>query len=320
MTMTATRSSSPPVYLIDASIYIFQAHFSPYVACHSRRGDDLAALYGFIRFLLQFLTRTGADTVAVAHDESLFSGFRHELCPDYKSNRELPDASLERQLHACFEVCEVLGLAAYASRRYEADDIIGVLAGRVRRPRNPRRVQIVSRDKDLAQLLAAPDDVLWDYQGDRRRGRDDILAEMGVLPEQIPDYLALVGDAVDCIAGVPGIGPVKARLLLNEFQSLESLYDNLDRVSAMAFRGAPRVAAQLAAHQERAELSKRLATIVARVDDDSEAFSRSGVRRLRRRPAAQADLKAFLAEYDFDADTTARLLRLAERAAAGPSR
>lgn len=313
--MAAAQTPARPVYLIDASIYIFQAHFSPYVDCVSRRGDDLGALYGFTRFLLQFLARTGADTLAVAHDESLFCGFRHELCPDYKSNRELPDASLARQLKACFTVCEVLGLAAYASRRYEADDIIGVLAGRVRRTRNPRSVQIVSRDKDLAQLLSSPDDVLWDYQGDRRRRRDDIQAELGILPEQVPDYLGLMGDAVDCIAGVPGIGPVKARLLLQRFHSLEGLYDNLDAVSEMPFRGAPRVAEQLAAYEDRAVLGKRLATIVGRLDDDNETFARSGVRLLRRRQVAQADLQAFLAEYDFDRETTARLLRLAERAA-----
>ncbi|MEQ9021512.1 MAG: hypothetical protein RLN82_01995, partial [Pseudomonadales bacterium] len=119
------------VYLIDASIYIFQSHFSPYVECYDEDGNELSALYGFTQFLLQFLNRVKPSHVAVAQDQSLFCGFRHELCPNYKSNRELPDANLEMQLNACTEICQHLSLACFGSRVYEADDIIGTLAARV---------------------------------------------------------------------------------------------------------------------------------------------------------------------------------------------
>ena len=85
------------VYLVDASIYIFQAHFSPYVDCKNEDGEDLSGLYGFIQFLIQLIRRVKPRFIAIAHDESLFSGFRHQLSADYKSNRELPDENLGMQ-------------------------------------------------------------------------------------------------------------------------------------------------------------------------------------------------------------------------------
>ena len=92
-------------YLVDGSIYIFQSHFSPYVECFDTQGNDLSAVYGFTQFLLQFLRRVKPTLIAVALDESLFTGFRHKLCPIYKSNRELPDENLAMQLKACREIC-----------------------------------------------------------------------------------------------------------------------------------------------------------------------------------------------------------------------
>ncbi|MBT8145326.1 MAG: flap endonuclease [Gammaproteobacteria bacterium] len=285
-------------YLIDASIYIFQAHFSPHIECYDADGEDLSALYGFSQFLMQFLRREQPVVVAAAMDESLFCGFRHQLCENYKSNRELPDENLARQLQGCAELCEILGIASYGSRTYEADDIIGTLSRRLRAS-NMETIGIVSRDKDLAQLLGKQGDFLWDYQKNLKRTSAEIKSDFGVTPQQIPDYLGLVGDAVDKIGGVPGLGPVKGRALLQEFTGLDEIYDNLHKVEGLPLRGASRLSQLLERHRDLAYLSKKLATIVQDVDDEDETFSVAPLATLRRKPVDTQLLGDFLQRYKF---------------------
>ena len=146
-------------------------------------------------------------------------------------------------------------------------------------------IHIVSRDKDLAQLLVNDGDCLWDYSGNRKRYGSDIVDEYGVNPAQFPDYLGLTGDSVDCISGVPGVGPVKARELLRQFDSLEGVYLNLDKVGQLSLRGAQRLPDVLREHRELAELSKtpaarrkaiagvRLCVNCQAQQDEKEAFS-----------------------------------------------
>lgn len=308
---TAQPAFSNPatVYLIDASIYIFQAHFSPYVEYADIQGNDLSALYGFTQFLLQFKRRTRASHVAVALDESLFCGFRHDLCPNYKSNRELPDENLAMQLAACAEISKLLGFTTFGSKTYEADDIVGTIAQRVRAETGQgTAVTIVTRDKDLAQLLLSPKDCVWDYSGNRKRYWQDVINDFGVMPTQIPDFLGLTGDTVDCISGVPGVGPVKAKELLRQFHSLEGIYQNLDRVSALELRGAMRLQMQLAEHRALAELSKRLATIVCDVQDKHEDFANVDLAGLQTAHADMKGLEVFLQHYAFHPQEQDRIL------------
>lgn len=312
--MADTAEQSSTYYLVDGSIYIFQSHFSPYVECFDTDGNDLSAVYGFTQFLLQFLRRVKPDRIAVALDESLFRGFRHDLCPNYKSNRELPDENLATQLRACREICSVLGMASYASEKYEADDIIGTLSTRMAEllP-DEAALCIVSRDKDLAQLLRTDRDYMWDYSGNRKRYRADIQEEFGVSPEQFPDYLGLVGDSVDCISGVPGVGPVKAKELLRAFGSLDNIYENLDAVAGLSLRGAAGLASKLAIHQAEARLSRELATIVCDARDLHEGFAHAVPSSLE---VAQIDVSAFekfLNNYRFMEEDGSHLLSIAER-------
>ena len=294
-----------PLFLIDASIYIFQSHFSAYVQCTSRQDQDLSALYGFIQFLLQFLRRAQPVFAAIAHDESLFRGFRHALCSNYKSNRELPDDNLSMQLEACHLLGEIFGLASYRSRVYEADDIIGTIASQIRKARSanslnePRQIQIVSRDKDLAQLLLTERDCLWDFSANKRRFRLHIEEEFGVSAEQLPDFLGLAGDAADCISGVPGIGAVKAGQLLREFGSLDEIYRNLDAVAQMKVRGAEKLATVLQENRDTAELSRKLATIVCEVGDKDECFGKVSLSDLSVLSPDLDELRSFLVEYSF---------------------
>ncbi len=304
------------MFLIDASIYIFQSHFSPYVECFSEDGEELSAIYGFTQFLLQFLRRMQPSHIGIALDESLFCGFRHELCPNYKSNRELPDDNLAMQLGACAELCPILGLSSFSSKVYEADDIIGTLASLVRQQSADKAaVHIVSKDKDLVQLLVNDADCLWDYSGNRKRYNTDIVEEFGVHPAQFPDYLGLIGDSVDCISGVPGVGPVKAKELLQHFDSLEGVYLNLDKVAQLSLRGAQRLPAVLSKHQELAELSKILATIVCDVEDPDEGFTNISLEGLTSTQPSLELLEQFLENYKFQDSDRSRIRSLARQVA-----
>lgn len=288
---------SKPVYLVDASIYIFQAYFSPHFEVQAQDGRDLSAFLGFAQFLQRFLRQVRPDNIAVAFDESLFCGFRHALYPAYKSNRELPDEDLAWQLQGCAALAPLLGVASWGSKVYEADDIIGTLASRVRE----QAVCIVSRDKDLAQLLRDERDHLWDFTGGTRRYRADIQKQYGIRAEQFPDYLGLVGDAVDNIPGVPGIGAVAATTLLRHFESIPLLYENLQDVASLRYRGANKGAELLRRYEAEARLSRALATIVEDVDHPEEAFSQANIDTLRWQAPQREGIADLLQHMGLDA-------------------
>jgi 5'-3' exonuclease len=152
-----------------------------------------------------------------------------------------------------------MGLAEFASAEYEADDIIGTLAARSRAA--GLRNVLVTRDKDLSQLIR-DGDVFWDYSGNTRYHYHDIGPRFGAIPELIADFLALTGDSVDNIPGVPGVGKKTAAELFAVFGSLDELYANLHRIPLLKLRGAAAVAARLLAHKEAAYLARRLTGIV----------------------------------------------------------
>lgn len=247
------------LYLIDASIYIFRAYYSVPVEMSDAEGNPVNALQGFADFLGRFLAKTRAAHVAVAFDESLTSSFRNDLYPDYKANRERPPEDLKLQLDRCRTLVKQAGLASFASNSLEADDLIGCLAA-LGRQQGFRNV-ILTADKDLAQLLRG-EDQLWDFAKDRVYGVADIPAWLGVEAHQVADRLAITGDAVDNIPGVPGIGPKGASALLQHFGSLDAIYADIDAVAELPVRGAARLQRLLSEHEQQARLARKLTGIV----------------------------------------------------------
>lgn len=293
------------VYHIDASYFIFRAYHSIRSDMVDCEGNATHALYGFARFISDFVEQVRPERIGVAFDQSLHSGtsFRNGIFPAYKANRDAPPADLERQFELCREFCRDLGLAEFTSAEYEADDIIGTLAARSRAA--GLRNVLVTRDKDLSQLIR-DGDVYWDYTGNVRYQYRDIGPRFGAIPELIADFLALTGDTVDNIPGVPGIGKKTAAELFAIFGSLDELYANLGKVPALKLRGAAAVAARLLAHKESAYLARRLTGIVcdiplkATLDD------------LKPRPPDRARLESF-----FDAHGFGNILRQQARRIAG---
>ena len=246
------------LYLIDASVYIFRAWFSLDDRLRDERDDPANAVFGYGNFLLDFLAGTRPRHALAGFDESLNTCFRNDFYPPYKANRPEAPEDLKRQIHICRELTRGLGLLTLASDRYEADDLIGSAAERFRPAGFVMR--FLTSDKDFAQLLE-PGDRIWDAGGRRNLDCDGVLREFGVRADQVADLLALAGDSVDNIPGVPGIGPKSARVLLEHFGGLEGIFNALEQVPALPLRGAARIARLLEEHREMAFLCRRLATI-----------------------------------------------------------
>jgi 5'-3' exonuclease len=281
-------STANTTYLIDASIYIFRAYFAMPDHWHSPQGRSVNALYGYARFILQFLQQSRAQSLAAAYDESLGSCFRNDIYADYKSSRALPDEELAYQLTACKAFTEMLGIYSPASERYEADDIIATLALAARQQGDA--LVIVTRDKDLSQLLHNAEDFLWDYAADKRFYRQDIFDQFAVFPEQIVDYLALVGDSVDDIPGVPGIGKKTAAALMRKFGTIDKLYSDLGAVAACGLRGASGIASRLESFRGQVNQAQQLVQLEYQVPVDRPAV-------LSWQAPEQQQLEAFLAEH-----------------------
>jgi len=239
-------------------VYVFRAYYSLPPDMVDRDGNPVHALYGFARFMGDLIEREKPRYIAVAFDASLSTSFRNQIYPAYKANREPAPPDLVLQFERCRQYCERLGIAWFDSPEFEADDLIGTLAARMRA--EGLRSTIVSRDKDLAQLIT-PGDVYWDYSGNARYHHGEIEGRFGVAPDRYADYLALTGDAVDNIAGVPGVGPKTATVLMRAFATLEELYERLDVVHDLPLRGAAAVVARLAQHREAAFLARQLTRI-----------------------------------------------------------
>ncbi|MBB5675049.1 5'-3' exonuclease H3TH domain-containing protein [Xanthomonas sp. WHRI 6108] len=254
----AAISRPTPLYLVDASLYVFRAWHSIPDEFQDAQGWPTNAVHGFARFLLDLLEREDPQHITIAFDEALDSCFRHALYPAYKGNRTPAPDALRRQFAHCKALCAALGLSVLAHRDYEADDLIGSALHSVRA--HGLRGVIVSADKDLSQLLLEHDEQ-WDYARNLRWGMDGVKARHGVHAHQIADYLALCGDAIDNIPGVTGIGAKSAAVLLAHFGSLDALLERIDEIPFLRLRGAAQMAARLREQREHALLWRQLTTI-----------------------------------------------------------
>ena len=246
------------IFLVDASVYIFRAYHSILPDMRDRDGNPVHAVFGFARFLGDLIERVRPAYMAVAFDKRRAASYRNRIYPPYKANRERAPVDLVAQAECCRELCRHLGVAVFVDPEYEADDLIGTLAQLMRA--EGVRAAFISRDKDLAQLMR-DGDLFWDFGARGQFGYHDIERHFGVAPERFADYLALTGDQVDNIPGVPGIGHRTAAILMKAFGSLDELYADLPRVADLPLRGAATLGARLAAHRESVFLARQLTRI-----------------------------------------------------------
>ncbi len=271
------------VHLIDGPVYVFRAYHS-LPPMPAPDGTPTNAAYGYANALLKYLRETGATHAAVAFDHSMES-FRNEIEPGYKAQRGEPPEDLVPQFEICVEVTRALGVPAFEMEGFEADDLIATLTAQLLR--RGARVLIVTSDKDLTQLVREDGRVtIYDLGRDKTLDADGVRAKFGVDPAQIPDYLGLVGDAVDNLPGVPGVGPKSASAVLRRFGRIEAIPADPADWSGLELRGRARIASLIAAHRERALLTRELATV--RRDVPGVA---GGLRGLRYRGADRAGVE-----------------------------
>jgi 5'-3' exonuclease len=246
------------LYLVDSSIYVFRAWFSLPDSFVTEDGLANNAFVGFSDFVLQFLHMEKPSRLVFAFDESLRHSQRNEIYPAYKANRLPAPEELKRQFKWCREWVRALGISEVGSDRYEADDLIGSLAQLHRS--DECNIIILTADKDLAQLIREKD-VWWSFAAGQQLSYRALMKKFGVRPEQIADQLAIAGDKVDNIPGIPGIGMAIAARLLTKFETLHNLRQNLDSVKVLKFRGSERIMNLLKEHEKILDISSQLTPI-----------------------------------------------------------
>jgi DNA polymerase-1 len=246
------------VHLIDASPYLFRAWFSLPKSIVDGAGRPINAVYGFNAFLKKYIADEKPTHIGVAFDRHFNGSFRNDYYPAYKAHREASPPELDAQVDPTVAAVEALGIATFIDERYEADDLIATIIDRT--ADSGAHYVIVTSDKDMTQLVSDRI-VVVDPAKKLRFDAAAVEAKFGVRPEQITDFLALAGDAVDNIPGVRGIGPKTAAQLLQKYGSLEGIYEQVPAMRKSAIRGAGTLAAKLEQDVANAGMSKRLATV-----------------------------------------------------------
>lgn len=256
--------SNPRCYLVDSSIYVFRAWFTWPEDIVDSEGQPANAVHGFADFLFRFLSQVKPKHIAFAFDESLATSYRHDIYPDYKANRPPAPESLKRQFKQCRRLLDALNLANLASNRCEADDLIGTL-GRIEKA-NGSAITYVTGDKDLTQLLTDEQDLWWEFGRNKKMDWRGVYKQLGTYPNQIADQLAIAGDKVDNIPGVPGIGMATAAKLLRRYETLDKLLDNIADIENSKIRGAFRFMNLINQYQDQIRLAKQLTLIDTQAD------------------------------------------------------
>ena len=269
------------LYLVDGSSYIYRAY---YAIRHlsSPSGFPTNAIYGFIQMLLKLLKDHDPKHVAVVFDAGRIT-FRTGIYPEYKANRAAMPDDLRLQVGPIREVVNAFNIPVLELEGFEADDIIGCLAGRF--STSGGRVVVVTGDKDLMQIVTGEVTLLDTMKG-VASGIPEVRERFGVGPELVADILGLAGDSSDNIPGVPGIGEKTAIKLIQEFGSLDALLERAGEVKG-------KIGEKLREFRDQALLSRRLATIVRDVPLEI------GLDDLARREPDTVSLNAFFKRYGF---------------------
>jgi len=281
-------TATPHLYLVDGSSYIFRAyHRLPPLT--NRHGTPAGAVYGYTTMLWKLadgLTRADGPThMAVILDASE-STHRNLMYDQYKAHRPPPPEDLVPQFPLIRVATRAFSIPCIEENGLEADDIIACYVTEAKR--KGWKVTIVSSDKDLMQLIDEDAGIdMLDTMNDRRIGRAEVLEKFGVPPEKVGDVLALMGDSVDNVPGVPGIGPKTASQLIQQFGDLETVLGSTDAITK------PKLKQSLIDHADMARLSRELVRLVcdSKLPEPLEDLALKGI--------PSEPLREFLADQGF---------------------
>ena len=246
--------------LIDGHAILHRAYHAFPLTLKTRKGEIVNAVYGFTRMLLNVLENLKPEYLAVAFDLPEPT-FRHHEFIGYQAHRPETDKELIDQLKRVYQIVKTLNIPIFTYSGFEADDVIGTLSKQAGKKKNLQTI-IVTGDRDLMQLVDKKVKVYAPQKGFAQAelfNPKKVKEFLGVRPDQIIDYKALVGDSSDNYPGVPGIGPKTAALLLEKYRTLNNIFKNIERIK-------PLVAQKIKEGEESALLSQRLATIIRDID------------------------------------------------------
>ena len=255
------KIASNPLVLVDGSSYLYRA-FHAFPPLTNKNGEPTGAMYGVLNMLKSLIAQVEPSHIAVVFDAK-GKTFRDELFEQYKSHRPPMPDDLRAQVQPLHTIIKALGIPLISIEGVEADDVIGTLA--VQAAKDGKDVLISTGDKDMAQLVNEHI-MLINTMTNTLLDREGVIEKYGIPPELIIDYLALRGDSSDNIPGVKGVGEKTALALLQGIGSIQTIYQNLDNVAELSFRGAKTFAPKLEAEKEMADLSYLLATIKTDVE------------------------------------------------------
>ncbi len=238
------------ILVIDGSGYFFRAYYAIRNLSNSR-GFPTNAVFGFVNMILRTLETEKPTHLVIAFDTGKAT-FRKKLYPEYKANRSAAPEDLVKQIPFIFASVDAFGIHRLEKEGFEADDVIGTIAKKA--VADGYDVEIITGDKDLAQLVNANVSI-YDPMKDKRINIDGVKEKFGVLPNQIVDLFALMGDSSDNIPGVSGIGEKTATELIQKFGSLDAIYRALDEIPQAKRRDT------LVKEKDLAYLSQKLATV-----------------------------------------------------------
>ena len=250
-----------PLILVDGSSYLYRA-FHALPPLTNSKGMPTGAVKGVINMLRRLQKDYPQSAIAVIFDAK-GKTFRDDIYSDYKANRPPMPDELRLQIEPIHNIIKAMGMPLISIGGVEADDVIGTLAVQATEQQQP--VIISTGDKDIAQLVNQHISLV-NTMTDTVLDSEGVVAKFGIPPQLIIDYLALLGDKSDNIPGVPGVGEKTALALLQGLGGLDSIYENLDKVAELTFRGAKTMAEKLQANRELAYLSYQLATIKTDVE------------------------------------------------------
>jgi len=251
-------TSKAPIVLVDGSNFMYRAFHVPNLArLTNAKGEPTGVLYGVINMLGKLYELYQPEKMAVVFDPK-GPTFRNEIYPEYKAHRPPMPDELRSQIEPLHQLIQLLGLPILVVDGVEADDVMGTLATEA--TEKGIDTIIATGDKDMAQLVS--DHVcLVDTMKNLVLDREGVINKFGVPPERIIDFLGLMGDSSDNIPGVPKVGEKTALALILGLGSIQDIYDNLDKVPELGFRGAKTMPERLKENKELAELSHELVTI-----------------------------------------------------------
>ena len=250
------------IYIVDTSSFIFRAFYA-ITNLTTKSGFPTNALYGFLKMYLKLLKEANPKYIVSVFDTGK-KNFRHDLYSEYKANRAKCPDELALQMPFFRDFVKALGVKVIDKEGFEADDVIATITDKAKEFQ--MGVEIVTADKDLMQLVESNVGI-WDTMKDKHYDREAVKEKFGVYPENVLNYLALVGDTSDNVPGVKGLGSKTAVTLLENYDSIEALYENLEEIANNKnIRGAKSLADNLKNNKEILFLSKKLVELEHKVD------------------------------------------------------